>query len=153
MAKTCYGLMAAAIVMSAMSTEMLQAADAPRLGFQGTVVDLGRNAPVPSPDGVPNRGIRVDTVQANSPAARMGFERGDVIVAVDVMRFTTLAGYFQALRCSGQRPSIVLINVRNGQLVRKSTSLPHAVPSDDECGARPPDSYSMSIDLESDFRR
>jgi len=129
------------------------AADTPRLGFRGTIVDLGPNAAVPAPDGVPNRGIRVDSVQANTPAARMGFERGDVIVAIDVMRFTTLEGYFQALRCSEQRPSIVLINVRNGKLVRKSASLPHVMPSDDECGARPPDSYLMSIDLESDFRR
>jgi S1-C subfamily serine protease len=130
-----------------------QAADTPRLGFQGTIVDLGPRAVVPAPDGVPNRGIRIDSVQMNTPAARMGFERGDIIVAIDVMRFTTLEGYFQAVRCSGQRPSIVLINVRNGKLVRKSTSFAHATPSDDECGARPPDSYLMSIDLESDFRR
>lgn len=131
----------------------VQAADTPRLGFRGTVVDLGPRAVVPAPDGVPNRGIRIDSVQMNTPAARMGFERGDIIVAIDVMRFTTLAGYFQAVRCSEQRPSIVLINVRNGKLVRKSVSLPHAMPSDEECGARPPDSYLMSIDLESDFRR
>lgn len=130
-----------------------QAADTPRLGFQGTIVDLGPRAVVPAPDGVPNRGIRVDSVQANTPASRMGFERGDIIVAIDVMRFTTLEGYFQAVRCSEQRPSIVLINVRNGKLVRKSISFPHPMPSDDECGARPPDSYLMSIDLESDFRR
>lgn len=128
------------------------AVETPRLGFRGTVVDLGRAAVVPAPDGVPNRGLRVDAVQANTPAARMGLERGDIIVAIDIMRFTTLEGYFQALRCSGQRPSIVLINVRNGRLIRKSIALPHQTPPDDECGARAPDSYLMSIDLESDMR-
>jgi S1-C subfamily serine protease len=129
------------------------AVETPRLGFQGTVVDLKPDVGVPAPDGVPNRGIRVDSVRPNTPAARMGLERGDIVIAIDVMRFTTLEGYYQALRCSGQRPSIVLINVRNGRLTRKSISLPHEMPSDDECGARPPDSYLMSIDLESDFRR
>lgn len=129
----------------------IQAAETPKLGFQGTIVTLGPQAAVPAPDGVPNRGLRIDSVKAGTPAARMGFERGDILIAIDTMRFTSLEGYYQALRCSGQRPSIILINVRNGQLVRKSTSLPHQVPSDEECGARPPDSYLMSIDLRSDF--
>jgi S1-C subfamily serine protease len=129
-----------------------QAAETPRLGFRGTVVDLGPRAAVPAPNGVPNRGLRVDSVQANTPAARMGLERGDILISIDSMRFTSLEGYFQSLRCSGLRPSIVLINVRNGQLMRKSISLPHAIPSDKDCGARPPDSYLMAIDLEADFR-
>jgi S1-C subfamily serine protease len=129
------------------------AADTPRLGFRGTVVDLNADAGIPAPDGVPNRGIRVQAVQANTPAARMGLEPGDVIISIDAMRFTSLEGYYQAVRCAGQRPSIVLINVRNGQFVRRSTSLPHTLPPDEACGPRPPDSYLMSIDLESDLRR
>jgi S1-C subfamily serine protease len=130
-----------------------QAAETPRLGFQGTIVTLGSRAVVPAPEGVPNRGIRVDSVKIGTPAARMGLEKGDILISIDSMRFTSLAGYFQALHCSGPRPSLLLINVRNGQLTRKSTSLPHAMPSDEKCGPRPPDSYLMSIDLESDLRR
>lgn len=130
-----------------------RAAETPKLGFQGTIVALGPRAAVPAPDGVPNRGLRVDSVKAGTPAARMGLERGDILIAIDTMRFTSLEGYYQALRCSGQRPSIILINVRNGQLTRKSTALPHAAPPDEECGARPPHSYLMSIDLRSDFQK
>lgn len=136
-----------------MFVNLTEAAETPRLGFQGTIVDLGSSAVVPAPDGIPNRGLRVDSVKANTPAARLGLEKGDILISVDSMRFTTLEGYFQAMRCSGARPSILLINVRNGVLTRRSTSLPHQVPRNSECGPNPPESYLMSIDLESDVRR
>ncbi len=123
----------------------------PKLGFTGTIVDMPKDFEIPAPEGLPNRGIRVDRVNASGPAAKMGLERGDIIVAIDIWRFTTLEGYLQALRCAEQRPSIYIRNVRNGKLIRRTIDLPHQV-NEEECMAKSPHTYWIAIDLEEDMR-
>ena len=107
----------------------------------------------PSPDKVPNKGLRIESVRRGWPAAQMGLETGDIVVSIDSMRFSTLDGYRQALRAAGQRPSIVLIDVRTGKLRRKSCNLPHQEPAEEDRKAKPPHSYLMSIDLVEDMNR
>jgi S1-C subfamily serine protease len=127
-----------------------QPLDPPRLGFRGTLVAVDPRE-IPAPDEFANQGMRVDSVTRGTPAARLGLERGDVIISVDSMRFTTQAGYLHALRCAGQQPSLIIRNVRTGELIRRSVSLPHQLPPDDEAGPQPPDTYLMSIDLAADM--
>lgn len=121
-------------------------APAPPLGINGTLVDLPDRV-VPAPSELPNRGIRVNRVYAETPAARLGLERGDVVVAVDTMRFTSYAGYRHASACSGDRPSFVIVDVRTGRLIRRSVEFPHRRPDDAWCQPHPPDTYLMSIDF------
>jgi S1-C subfamily serine protease len=131
------------------------AADLPKqplLGCSGNLVDMPKRL-VPSPDKVPNKGLRIESVRRGGPAAQMGLETGDIVVSVDSMRFSTLDGYRQALRAAGQRPSIVLIDVRTGKLRRKSCSLPHQEPTEDDRKANKPHSYLMAIDLVEDLSR
>lgn len=130
----------------------IEPASHPLLGFNGTLVDLPSNSVVPGPGDLPNRGMRVDTISRGTPASRAGLERGDTLISIDSMRFTTFAGYHQALRCSGQRPSLMIIDRRTGRLVRRSVDLPHKEPAEGECGARPPDTYLMAIDLVEDLQ-
>ena len=124
----------------------------PLLGCSGNLVDMPKRL-VPSPDKVPNKGLRIESVRRGWPAAQMGLETGDIVVSIDSMRFSTLDGYRQALRAAGQRPSIVLIDVRTGKLRRKSCNLPHQEPAEEDRKAKPPHSYLMSIDLVEDMNR
>ena len=100
---------------------------------------------VPAPEGTANRGLRVDRITHNLPAARLGLEVGDIVVSVDSMRFTSYGGFQHALRCAGQRPSFIITDVRTGRLMRRTTDLPHQQPR--VCEPVPPDSYWMSVDL------
>jgi S1-C subfamily serine protease len=133
----------------------LVAADLPKqplLGCSGNLVDMPKRL-VPSPDKVPNKGLRIESVRRGGPAAQMGLEAGDIVVSIDSMRFSTLDGYRQALRAAGQRPSIILIDVRTGKLRRKSCNLPHQEPAKEDRKAKPPQSHLMSIDLVEDMNR
>lgn len=125
----------------------------PSLGVDGDIVDLPRRSVVPPSPDYPNRGFRITRVHPRTPAAAMGLERGDIIISIDTMRFTSMKGLRHALVCAGQRPSILIVNVRTGNFVRRSVNLPHREPDFDYCVPQPPDSYGMSIDLESDMRR
>lgn len=96
-------------------------ADQPYLGFDGTLVDLPRGSGIPPQIKV--KGMRVDRVKRRTPAARMGLERGDIIVTIDNYGFTSFDGYLAAIRRSWQRPSILIINVRNGKLQLTPTGM------------------------------
>lgn len=122
----------------------------PKLGMQGELARIDDSV-VPSHPDYPNRGMKVLEVTPGLPAARLGLERGDIVVSIDSMRFTDMQGYLQALRCAGQKPSLIIVNVRNGQLVRRSVHLPHQMPPEEELGADPPHSYLVSIDLREDM--
>jgi S1-C subfamily serine protease len=120
----------------------------PVLGFDGQLVNISKF--LPGQEGFANVGLQVDSVKRGTLAWKMGLERGDIIVAVDMMRFGTYKGYLQALRAAGQRPSIIVIDVRTQKMSRKSVNLPHAEPSDEDATPRKPDSYLVGITLESD---
>jgi hypothetical protein len=129
-----------------------QEAQQPKLGFTGTLVDLDPRIGLPTLEELASRGMRVDQVTAGTPAARMGLERGDILISIDSMRFTSQEGYLHALRCAGQRPSLIIYDTRTKRFIRRSVELPHAELPLDEAVPRPPHSYWMSIDLESDFK-
>ncbi len=118
-------------------------ADQPLLGFNGTLVQL------PERFGFGHRvkGMKVQSVSRNSPAARMGLERGDIVVTIDSVAFKSHSGYRAALRMSSQRPSLIVVNVRNGQLTRLSGDLPH----ERETGEHP-DTMGLAIDLVEDMQ-
>jgi len=124
----------------------------PVLGVDVTLVNLNSQT-LPAPHSLPNRGLRIDRVYAHTVAARLGLEPGDIVVSIDSMRFTTMAGFRQALVCAGQRPSFLIIDVNTHRLVRRSVDMPHRTPDGGYCRPMPPDSYLMAIDLRSDFRR
>jgi S1-C subfamily serine protease len=94
-------------------------ADQPKLGFGGTLVEVKGEF-----EGF--RGYRVDSVRRGTPAARMGFERGDIVVFISTsMAFTTHEAYLYALRQQGRTAKIGLINVRDGKLVWTTCRLDH----------------------------
>ena len=95
-------------------------ADQPKLGFGGTLVQL-------EGDFEAFRGYRVDSVRRGTPAAQMGFERGDIVVFIGRnMAFTTHEAYLYALRQQGKTTTIGIINVRNGKLVWAKCRLNHS---------------------------
>jgi S1-C subfamily serine protease len=114
----------------------------PYLGFRGHIVALTDQGW----EGL--FGMQVDSVSWGSPASRMGLERGDVIVNIDQVGFTSRTGYLQALRCASQRPSLIIRDVRTGHLIRRSCRLPHV---ENEGGPWEPDSFHLAIDLEGDL--
>jgi S1-C subfamily serine protease len=63
-------------------------------------------------------GARVTAVWPGSPAQRIGLEPGDVIVAIDNQPVRTLAEFNRLVENSGRRVSLIIRNVRNGQLVQ-----------------------------------
>jgi S1-C subfamily serine protease len=119
----------------------------PLMGFQGTLVTLPANGPVPTVGGeFPNRGIRIDKIKPGTPAAKAGLEPGDIIVSVDLMRFTSYKGYFHALKSAGQRPLVWLVDKRTGKLVHRNIDLPHEQLPENERRPKAPDTYMVSID-------
>lgn len=121
----------------------------PTMGMNATLIDLNQRIGVPAPDGTANRGLRVNRVTRGMPASRLGLEPGDIVVSVDSMRFTTYTGFQHALRCAGDRPSFIIVDVNTGRLIRRATELPHQQP--EVCEPRAPESYWMSIDLADDM--
>ena len=63
-------------------------------------------------------GARVTAVWPGSPAQRIGLEAGDVIVAIDNQPVRTIADFNRLVENSGRRVSLIIRNVRNGQLVQ-----------------------------------
>lgn len=133
------------------------AAGQPRLGFDGTLVNLPRafRQDAPKANGRTVRGVRINWVKRGSPAARMGLERGDIIVTIDNVAFSTWDGYYAALRMASQQPRIVLINVRNGRPTSKGCRLPHSVDNRWQPFGNNwhPDTAGWAIDLVEDMRR
>jgi len=71
-------------------------------------------------------GYRVNSVRWGTPAARMGLERGDIVVFIGpTMGFTTYEAYMYALRQQGATATIGIINVRTGRLVWDRCRLNH----------------------------
>jgi S1-C subfamily serine protease len=134
-----------AIVLAGLLTTepaMASYAAAPRqplLGFSGHLVRIDRHL-----GGGRHYGMHVDSVQRGSPAARMGLERGDIVVTIDNVAFRSHEGYLRALRLAGQRPSLVIIDVRTGRMIRRSCQLPHRQETDDPVSS---ETYRMAIDL------
>jgi hypothetical protein len=94
-------------------------ADQPKLGYGGTLIPLKGEFEA-------FRGYRVDSVRRGTPAARMGLERGDIVVFIGRnMAFTTHEAYLYALRQQGNTATIGIINVRNGRLVWANCRLNH----------------------------
>jgi hypothetical protein len=140
------------LLILAAATSISAIPPAPVFGVDADIVDLSPYGVVPGPYGVPNRGLLIRRVFRNTPAAHMGLERGDILIAIDSVRFTTMAGVRQALRCAGDRPSLVLLDVRSGRLIRRTAWFPHRQPDPVFCEPSPPDSYYMSIDLVPDLQ-
>jgi hypothetical protein len=93
----------------------------------------------------------VARVHRQTAAARLGLERGDVIVSIDAMRFTTLAGYEHALGCATDYPSLLIREGQTGQLSHRSGWFPHRQFDLESCRPKPPDSYRMSIAIPSEL--
>ncbi|MEI7687526.1 MAG: hypothetical protein WCL32_21165 [Planctomycetota bacterium] len=119
----------------------------PPLGVKGEVIDVPPRVFIPGPENLPNRVFRVDKVFADMPAAKLKLESGDLIVAIDSMRFTTMAGIRHALLCSSDRPSFLVWRARQGKLTIHNIPYPHRQPDPDLNRPQPPDSYWMSIDI------
>jgi hypothetical protein len=119
----------------------------PPLGVNGEVVDVPPRVFIPGPEKLPNRVFRVDKVFSDMPAAKLNLESGDLIVAIDSMRFTTMAGIRHALLCSSDRPSFLVWRDRQGKLTIHNVPYPHRQPDPDLNRPQPPDSYWMSIDI------
>ena len=60
-------------------------------------------------------GIKVYAVRPGSPAARLGFERGDVLLALNNRPLRTVADYRDALAASGDKLSVTFRDIRSGQ--------------------------------------
>ena len=73
----------------------------PYLGFQGTMVA---------------EGMWIASVAHGSPAASIGLEQGDIIVQVNDHKVNSRACYLNALNDSPDLCSVLVRNVRNGQL-------------------------------------
>lgn len=117
------------------------------LGVQGVLIDVPARVDIPGPEGLPNRVFRVDAVSPDMPAAHLRLAPGDMIVAIDSTRFTTMAGFRHALVCSSDRPSFLVWRARLGRLTIHNVPYPHRQPDLDFCMPQPPDSYWMSIDI------
>lgn len=76
---------------------------APRLGFSGHF-DNGH-------------GMHVDSVRRGSPAARLGLEPGDTIIAIDGQRIHSLGHYYGLLGRSGNRVRLHIEDWRTGRVV------------------------------------
>ena len=119
----------------------------PRLGFEGTLVRLpghtdhvGRWVSANDVNGL--RGYRVDRVLRGSAAARMGLERGDIVVYIGVnMAFTNHEGYRWAMDRLGDRAMIGVIDIRTNRLVW--LCYPFRVPDPPDNGGRPPSGVVM----------
>lgn len=134
-------LLLAAMVPTAAAKELPRQ---PTLGFDGELVDVPGDS---FPDELGVKGMKVLSVRRGSPADRMGLERGDIVVNIDTWSFKSQAGYRAALRqAESQKPSIFLINVRNGEMTRDSCNLPHQVDQQQH-----PDTVQLAIDLEEDM--
>lgn len=135
--------------LSLTAMSMAYADDRPRqphLGFDGDLVKLPKKFDEMFDGNL--IGMKVNSVNRGSPAARMGLERGDIIINIDNWSFKSYDGYKAALRQASEKPSIVLINVRTNKLTRRSCNLPHIVDEGEH-----PDTFRLAIDLERDMRR
>jgi len=121
-----------------------QSSSQPYLGFCGETVRLPAYLRLPSKA----RGMYVYHVHRGTPAAEAGLESGDIVVTIDGMGFRTRAGYLKALRYASQRPSLVVVDVRTGRLVRVSCRFPHK----QERRRLDGDPFPLIIDLISDMR-
>ena len=84
-------------------------ADRPIIGFEETLVDL--------PAGYGGgKGYRVDRVNRGTRAARLGLERGDIIVFIDKMGFQNEEAFNWIMGQVGETAQIGIINVRDGKL-------------------------------------
>ncbi len=99
----------------------------PRLGFEGTIVRVtgcrdrhcGGTCMLCDHASIKGdlRGYRVDRVLWRSAAARIGLERGDVIVFINNKVFSDHTGYQWAMRQVGDRAKIGVLCVRRNRLV------------------------------------
>ena len=86
-------------------------ADQPKLGVFGQIVSI----PQEFRYGQINNGYRISSVARRSHAARMGLERGDIIVLVENMWFQDKTGFRAALCQAKPTTQIGIINVRTGR--------------------------------------
>jgi S1-C subfamily serine protease len=117
------------------------------LGVNGELIDVPPKIFIPGPEKLPNRVFRVDSASPDMPVAKLKLDRGDLIVAIDSMRFTSMAGFRHALWCSSDRPSFLVWRARQGKLTIHNIPYPHRQPDPDLNRPQPPDSYWMSIDI------
>jgi S1-C subfamily serine protease len=93
-------------------------ADQPKLGFSGTLVRVRGQEPL--------KGYRVDSVDRDSLAAKMGLKRGDIVMHVgETLGFTTREAYQYALRQQGQTTKIGVVRSRDGKLTWLNCPLGH----------------------------
>jgi S1-C subfamily serine protease len=69
--------------------------------------------------------LRVTAVAADSPGAKAGLEKGDVIVGVDGKPFTRIEELDRLLRASAPEPTLVVLNVRNNESTPVKVQLPN----------------------------
>jgi hypothetical protein len=107
-----------AMVAVLLACSSLAWADQPRLGFSGTLVKV--------PDQDPLKGYRVDTVERDSLAAKMGLKRGDIVMVIgESFGFAKHEAYQYALRQQGKTTKIGVIRSRDGKLTWLNCPLGH----------------------------
>ncbi len=80
--------------------------------------------------------------EANSPAAQIGLEVGDVVFMMDDQRFRTP----QDVLSHVNNTSVTLIDVRTGQVKQAVVVLPGAAPGPDPVGPIPPGAGDLFAD-------
>ena len=81
----------------------------PRLGFNGRM-EFG--------------GMRVLSVNFNSPAQQMGLEPGDLILSINGMRFGNLNQYYNVLRVAAPHVHLHVRDIRTGHIVAVNGFVP-----------------------------
>lgn len=137
----------ATVILLVLGTRVVGNPPTEPFGVTAELVDVPPHIPIPGPEDLPNRVLRVEAVGAGMPAARLGLKRGDLIVAIDSMRFTTTAGFRHALWCSSDRPSFLVWRAASRKLTIQNVPYAHRQPDPDEVAPQLPDSYWMSIDI------
>ncbi len=73
---------------------------------------------LPENDQQPSRGVRITRVWPGSPAEEVGLESGDIVLAIDGRRITSLEEFSRALRAAWGDARLTVVNVRNQQTER-----------------------------------
>ncbi len=81
------------------------------------------------------KGLAVWATRPGGPAARIGLERGDVILAVDGRAIATVGDYAEALALAKVELSLRVRNVRDGSIIESRVAT-ESRPSSDATGSR-----------------
>jgi len=122
----------------------IPAASKGRLGFAALPISPALRAHFGAPD---DRGVLVDLVRPDSPAAHAGLQVGDVVTEVDGSAATSARDVIEALSDRKKGDEVAIVAVRDGKRVELHATLETDPPAADMFGM--PDDFGGNDD---DFR-